>query len=45
VVGVRSFIHNHVWGEHATEFLAIGTSVVTSEESGIADPTMTLTLG
>jgi uncharacterized protein YbjQ (UPF0145 family) len=45
VVGVRSSIYNHVWGEHATEFLAVGTAVTTSEESGIAEPTMTLSLG
>lgn len=27
VVGVRVTVKNHVWGEHATEFLAIGTAV------------------
>jgi uncharacterized protein YbjQ (UPF0145 family) len=25
VVELRSSIYNHVWGEHATEFLAVGT--------------------
>jgi len=27
VVGVRVKVSNHVWGEHATEFLALGTAV------------------
>jgi uncharacterized protein YbjQ (UPF0145 family) len=27
VVGVRVIVQNHVWGAHATEFLAIGTAV------------------
>src|SRR5262249_4431516 len=27
VVGVSVAVYNHVWGEHATEFLATGTSV------------------
>lgn len=45
IVGVRSFVQSHVWGEHATEFLAIGTGVVTSPESGLAEPNMTLSLG
>ena len=27
IVGVSVEVHNHVWGEHATEFLATGTSV------------------
>jgi hypothetical protein len=27
IVGVNVTVYNHVWGEHATEFLATGTSV------------------
>jgi uncharacterized protein YbjQ (UPF0145 family) len=27
IVGVRAAVANHVWGEHATEFLALGTAV------------------
>ncbi len=27
IVGVTVEVENHVWGEHATEFLATGTSV------------------
>jgi uncharacterized protein YbjQ (UPF0145 family) len=27
IVGVRVVEHNHVWGEHAIEFLALGTSI------------------
>jgi hypothetical protein len=27
VVGVHLEHHNHVWGEHAIEFLAVGTAV------------------
>jgi uncharacterized protein YbjQ (UPF0145 family) len=27
IVGVDVVVYNHVWGEHATEFLATGTSV------------------
>jgi len=27
IVGVSVAVHNHVWGEHATEFLATGTAV------------------
>jgi uncharacterized protein YbjQ (UPF0145 family) len=27
IVGVSVGVHNHVWGEHATEFLATGTAV------------------
>jgi uncharacterized protein YbjQ (UPF0145 family) len=44
IVGVRAGVYNHIWGEHATEFLAIGTGVTTSPESGLADPSMTLSL-
>jgi uncharacterized protein YbjQ (UPF0145 family) len=44
IVGVRANVYNHIWGEHATEFLAIGTGVTTSPESGLAEPSMTLSL-
>jgi uncharacterized protein YbjQ (UPF0145 family) len=44
IVGVRAGVYNHIWGEHATEFLAIGTSVTTSPESGLEEPSMTLSL-
>lgn len=44
IVGVRAEVHTHVWGEHAAEFLAVGTGVVTSPESGLSEPTMTLSL-
>jgi len=27
IVGVNVAVYNHVWGEHATEFLATGTSI------------------
>jgi uncharacterized protein YbjQ (UPF0145 family) len=27
IVGVTVAVHNHVWGEHATEFLATGTAI------------------
>jgi len=27
IVGVNVVVYNHVWGEHATEFLATGTSI------------------
>jgi uncharacterized protein YbjQ (UPF0145 family) len=27
IVGVSVEVHNHVWGEHATEFLATGTAI------------------
>jgi hypothetical protein len=37
-------VYNHTWGEHATEFLAIGTGVTTSLDSGLAEPSMTLSL-
>jgi uncharacterized protein YbjQ (UPF0145 family) len=32
IVGVRAAVANHVWGEHATEFLALGTAVRRVEE-------------
>jgi uncharacterized protein YbjQ (UPF0145 family) len=27
IVGVNVGVYNHVWGEHATEFLATGTAI------------------
>jgi uncharacterized protein YbjQ (UPF0145 family) len=33
IVGVRAVVANHVWGEHATEFLALGTAVRRVEET------------
>ena len=27
IVGVNVAVSNHVWGEHATEFLATGTAI------------------
>jgi uncharacterized protein YbjQ (UPF0145 family) len=27
IVGVRTNVANHIWGEHATEFLAVGTAI------------------
>jgi hypothetical protein len=27
IVGVNVAVYNHVWGEHATEFLATGTAI------------------
>jgi uncharacterized protein YbjQ (UPF0145 family) len=36
IVGVRVIEHNHVWGEHAIEFIALGTSVRPVDPS--ADP-------
>ena len=49
VVGVSVAVSNHVWGEHATEFFATGTSVRTlSAEHRLSDtspkPTFTLAL-
>ena len=48
IVGVTVAVYNHVWGEHATEFLATGTAVRGSQTS-IASPTTspkpTFTLG
>jgi uncharacterized protein YbjQ (UPF0145 family) len=45
IVGVRATVSNHVWGEHATEFLAIGTAVLRAGESlPTNDVTLTLPL-
>ncbi|SHE82576.1 Uncharacterized conserved protein YbjQ, UPF0145 family [Ferrithrix thermotolerans DSM 19514] len=43
IVGVRAVVSNHVWGEHATEFLAIGTAVRKLGDS-VPELSMTLTL-
>ena len=43
IVGVRAGVSNHVWGEHATEFLAIGTAVRRIDAT-LPDTPVTLTL-
>jgi uncharacterized protein YbjQ (UPF0145 family) len=48
IVGVSVQVLNHVWGEHATEFLATGTAVRRlGEEHRLPDtsPKPTFTLG
>ncbi len=48
IVGVNVAVYNHVWGEHATEFLALGTSIRTLDpQHRLADssPKPTFTLG
>ena len=48
IVGVSVDIANHVWGEHATEFLATGTAIRRlAEEHKLPDtsPRPTFTLG
>jgi uncharacterized protein YbjQ (UPF0145 family) len=48
IVGVTAAVHNHVWGEHATEFLATGTAIRRlSDEHRLPDttPKPTFTLG
>lgn len=48
IVGVTVEVKNHVWGEHATEFLAIGTAVRRlAEEHKLPEtsPKPTFTLG
>jgi uncharacterized protein YbjQ (UPF0145 family) len=48
IVGVRVEVANHVWGEHATEFLALGTAVRRlADEHRLPDtsPKPTFTLG
>ncbi|MDA8073190.1 MAG: heavy metal-binding domain-containing protein [Actinomycetota bacterium] len=48
IVGVRVGVSNHVWGEHATEFLALGTAVRRlSDEHRLPEtsPKPTFTLG
>ena len=49
IVGVNVAVSNHVWGEHATEFLAVGTAIRRLSESHILPdtspkPSFTLTL-
>src|SRR6516164_9795373 len=49
IVGVSVAVYNHVWGEHATEFLATGTAIRRlADEHRMPDttprPTFTLTL-
>jgi len=49
IVGVDMRVYNHVWGEHATEFLATGTAIRRlSDEHKLPDttpkPTFTLSL-
>jgi uncharacterized protein YbjQ (UPF0145 family) len=49
IVGVNVAVSNHVWGEHATEFLATGTAVRRlADEHRLPEttpkPTFTLTL-
>src|SRR6202789_4614790 len=40
IVGVNVAVSNHVWGEHATEFLATGTAIRRlSEEHRLPEPT------
>src|SRR5271170_2385408 len=48
IVGVNVAVNNHVWGEHATEFLATGTAIRRlSEEHRLPEtsPKPTFTLG
>jgi uncharacterized protein YbjQ (UPF0145 family) len=48
VVGVTVAVYNHVWGEHATEFLATGTAIRRlGDEHRLPDttPKPTFTLG
>jgi uncharacterized protein YbjQ (UPF0145 family) len=43
IVGVRVVENNHVWGEHAIEFLALGTSIRPLEgEGALPVPTMVM---
>jgi uncharacterized protein YbjQ (UPF0145 family) len=43
IVGVRAHVSNHVWGEHATEFLALGTAI-RKIDAPAGRPEITLTL-
>ena len=48
IVGVTVAVSNHVWGEHATEFLATGTAIRRlGDEHRLPghDPKPTFTLG
>jgi uncharacterized protein YbjQ (UPF0145 family) len=43
IVGVRVVENNHVWGEHAIEFLALGTSIrPLAGDTTLASPTMVM---
>ncbi|MDQ6617243.1 MAG: heavy metal-binding domain-containing protein [Actinomycetota bacterium] len=43
IVGVRVIENNHVWGAHAIEFLALGTSIRRlDEEAALPSPTMVM---
>jgi uncharacterized protein YbjQ (UPF0145 family) len=43
IVGARVSEENHIWGEHAIEFLALGTSIRRREQAGVP-PAPTLVL-
>jgi uncharacterized protein YbjQ (UPF0145 family) len=43
IVGVRITEENHIWGEHAIEFLALGTSIRRIDQTSVL-PTPTLVL-
>ncbi len=47
IVGVNVAVYNHVWGEHATEFLSTGTAVrpLAEEHRLSTSPKPTFTLG
>jgi uncharacterized protein YbjQ (UPF0145 family) len=48
IVGVNVEVKNHVWGEHATEFLAVGTAIRRLSESHLmpdTSPKPSFTLG
>lgn len=48
IVGVSVGVYNHVWGEHATEFLATGTAIRRlgdESQAGARSPKPTFTLG
>jgi uncharacterized protein YbjQ (UPF0145 family) len=47
IVGVTVHVYNHVWGEHATEFLSTGTAIRPLSEEHRVDhsPKPTFTLG
>jgi uncharacterized protein YbjQ (UPF0145 family) len=43
IVGVRVTEENHIWGEHAIEFLALGTSIRRLEQaSGLPTPSLVM---
>ena len=44
IVGVHFGVSNHVWGEHATEFLAVGTAIRTTGEGRTTAPAPGLVL-